>query len=180
MAGSLQDQLLSKGLVNKKKAKQVQREKGRAQKLKNKNGIQIKDENKQEAQKAKELKIEQDRKLNLELKAKADKVAIKAQIKQLIEVNQILGESKDVAFIFQHKGKAQTLVVSRQQQEQLQKGRLSIVTTGTKYQIVANQVADRIAQRDMEYIAYQADLQALESDEEDPYADYEIPDDLMW
>ncbi len=185
MAGSLQDQLLSKGLINKNKAKKIQREQQHQKRVSKKHKTELVDEAKVAAEQAQKNKAEQDKKLNQELKAKADERAIAAQIKQLISNNNISVKSKDVAFIFHHQGKSQTLVVERAQEEQIKKGRLVVVQQveikdSHKYQLVPSQIADKIASRNTNYIAYQADLQQLAQDEEDPYAEYEIPDDLMW
>lgn len=185
MAGSLQDQLLNAGLINKNKAKKIQREQQQKKKVSRKHKTDYVDEAKLAAEEAKKAKAEQDKKLNQELKAKAEEKAIAAQIKQLIDTNNIEVANKDIAFIFQHNGKSQTLVVERAQEAQIKKGRLVIVQqveakNTSNYQLVPSQVADKIASRNASYIAYQADLQQLEQDEDDPYAGYEIPDDLMW
>ncbi|NVK22916.1 MAG: DUF2058 family protein [Kangiellaceae bacterium] len=185
MAASLQDQLLSKGLINKNKAKKIQQEQQQKKKISRKHKTEYVDEAKLAAEQAQKAKAELDKKLNQELKAKAEEKAIAAQIKQLIDNNSIEVTSKEVAFTFQHAGKSQSLVVERAQEAQIKKGRLVIVQQveakdSGNYLLVASQVADKIASRNASYIAYQADLQQLEQDEEDPYAGYEIPDDLMW
>ncbi len=185
MAGSLQDQLLKKGLVNKNKAKKIQREQHHQKRISKKHKTELVDEAKVAAQQAIKEKAELDKKLNQQQKEKAEAVAIAAQIKQLINNNSIEIDSKDIAFIFHHQAKSRTLVVSKLQEQQIKQGRLVIVQSiDTKnpdqYHLVASPVADKIATRDANYIAYQADLQALEQGEEDPYADYQIPDDLMW
>ena len=41
-------------------------------------------------------------------------------------------------------------------------------------------VADKIAQRDASSIVLHSALSAEEQDEDDPYADFKVPDDLMW
>ncbi|MBD4641712.1 DUF2058 family protein, partial [Xanthomonas citri pv. citri] len=41
-------------------------------------------------------------------------------------------------------------------------------------------VADKIAQRDADSIVLNSALSQEEQDEDDPYADFKIPDDLMW
>ncbi len=184
MAGSLQDQLLKQGLINKNKAKKIQREQQHKKRVSQKHKTELVDEAKVAAEKALKEKAEQDRKLNEAQKAKNEEIAIAAQIKQLIETNNIAIESKDIAYLFTHNGKPQSLVVTRAQEEQIKKGRLVIVqqsaSNSGEFQLVPSQIADKIAARNASYIAHQADLQQLDQDEEDPYADYQIPDDLMW
>lgn len=46
--------------------------------------------------------------------------------------------------------------------------------------IIPASVADKIAQRDASSIVLHSALSAEEQDEDDPYADFKVPDDLMW
>ncbi|MEG7486685.1 DUF2058 family protein, partial [Enterobacter hormaechei] len=48
------------------------------------------------------------------------------------------------------------------------------------YAIIPAVVADKIAQRDADSIVLNSALSQEEQDEDDPYADFKIPDDLMW
>ncbi|MBB8395098.1 DUF2058 family protein, partial [Escherichia coli] len=50
----------------------------------------------------------------------------------------------------------------------------------TTYAIIPASVADKIAQRDASSIVLHSALSAEEQDEDDPYADFKVPDDLMW
>lgn len=68
---------------------------------------------------------------------------------------------------------------------QVTKGRLVVVLLDDSYELVPTPVADKIAQRDEAFVIYRADLDTKgadgnEQDEDDWYADYEIPDDLTW
>ncbi len=49
-----------------------------------------------------------------------------------------------------------------------------------EYAIIPASVADKIAQRDASSIVLHCALSAEEQDEDDPYADFKVPDDLMW
>ena len=53
---------------------------------------------------------------------------------------------------------------------------------GQGYELVSKPVADRITHRDAECIIINEDSIKTEQsqDEDDPYADYKIPDDLIW
>ena len=48
------------------------------------------------------------------------------------------------------------------------------------YAIIPASVADKIAQRDESSIVLNNALSQEAQDEDDPYADFKIPDDLMW
>lgn len=182
MVPSLQDQLKKSGLVDDKKAKQLQRAKRKEEKQARQSG-KGKEKSAQE-QRANELKrqkteqIEKDRQLNQEKNARAQRQARQAQIRQLIEANAIAqqGEQK---YNFADAGKIKQLWVSKPQVDQLSQGRIVIVRNGDKYALVPAVVADRIADRDAEAIVFRAEKDNTSTDD-DPYADYQIPDDLDW
>jgi hypothetical protein len=48
------------------------------------------------------------------------------------------------------------------------------------YELVPMVVADKIRQRDESYVIVSQQPQASVDEADDPYADYKIPDDLMW
>lgn len=59
--------------------------------------------------------------------------------------------------------------------------RLAIDSNGaTEYAVIPASVADKIAQRDAESIVLHSALSQEAQDEDDPYADFKVPDDLMW
>ena len=58
------------------------------------------DENKQQLQHIRQQKQQRDRQLNKERKAEADKKAIAAQVKQLIEVNCLSREGGEIDYNF--------------------------------------------------------------------------------
>ncbi|AML97269.1 nucleoprotein/polynucleotide-associated enzyme [Salmonella enterica subsp. enterica] len=71
-------------------------------------------------------------------------------------------------------------------QTQLINGRLAIArlvinnSGECEYAIIPASVADKIAQRDADSIVVNSALSQEEQDEDDPYADFKVPDDLMW
>ncbi len=179
---SLQDQLLNAGLVDTKQAKQAKKDKRKAQKQQHKSKSAAVDETKAAAAQARAEKAERDRKLNQERKLEAERKAIAAQIKQLIEMNRqprsARGE-EETAYNFTDGKQIKKIHVSAAIQEQLSRGRLAIVKLGEGYELVPAAVADKIRQRDEVAVVSQQVVDQA-SDEDDPYADYEIPDDLMW
>ncbi|HBP97063.1 MAG TPA: DUF2058 domain-containing protein, partial [Pantoea agglomerans] len=50
----------------------------------------------------------------------------------------------------------------------------------SQYAIIPASVADKIAQRDASAIVLNSALSEEAQDEDDPYADFKVPDDLMW
>ncbi len=82
---SLQDQFMKAGLVSKGKAKQLNQDKSRQQKLDRKSGVQTVDEAKLAAQEIQRQQAERARELNAQRDAAARQKAIEAQIVQMIQ-----------------------------------------------------------------------------------------------
>ena len=176
---TLQDQLLKAGLVSNKQAKQVKKEKTKKAKVQRKSAQPEVNEVQEQARLAKAEKVEKDRLLNAEKNAQAEKVAVAAQIKQLIKLNKIARDG-EVAFNFTDASKIKKIYVNDKLQQELSRGQLSIVRLGDAYEVVPSAVAEKIAVRDEAVIVYKADRVKGTEGDNDPYADYQIPDDLMW
>jgi len=182
MAGSLQDQLLKAGLADADKAKKLDREKRKQAKVARRSSVELIDEDKELAREARAEKVRHDRELNQALNSKAQRKAINAQIKQLIENNKLAKGRGEVGFNFTDGKKVKKLYVNGLEQKQLSAGRLAIVKQGDQYELLPRPVADKIAERDADRVILcavtsEADLSA---EEQDWYKDYDIPDDLMW
>ncbi len=178
MAKTLQEQLLSMGLTDKKKAKQAEKQKKKNIKEARK-GEEVIDQAKVLADKAKQEKITRDKALNEEKKAAAEAKAIVAQIKQLIQMNTIK-VTGDVAYNFTAGKKIKKIYVNDDIQDRLSRGKLAISGIDQNFAIIPLGVAEKIRQRDQECYIYIAENQDSEVEEDDPYAAYQIPDDLMW
>lgn len=178
---SLQDQLLKAGLVDKKKAQKAQKVKHEQAKLKRKNKIETVDEARLAAQKAQSEKVERDRQLNLQRKQEAEQRAITAQIRQLIEMNRQEKGAGDITYNFTDGSKVTHIYVDERQQRQLGNGHLAIVRLDGHYEIVPSTVSEKIALRDESYLVF-CNKGRTETvvDEDDPYAEFQVPDDLMW
>ncbi|MBU2884655.1 DUF2058 domain-containing protein [Gilvimarinus agarilyticus] len=176
---SLQDQLLKAGLIDNKKAKQTKKEKAKQARVQHRSKEPSIDETKAAAQLARQEKAERDRQLNAERNAAAQEKAIQAQIKQLISLN-LQPKKGDTAYNFTDGSAVKSLYASAQQVEQLSRGLLAIVRLEENYELVPAVIAEKIALRDETVVISQASKAADAPDEDDPYADYVIPDDLMW
>ncbi|WP_075185922.1 DUF2058 domain-containing protein [Teredinibacter haidensis] len=176
---SLQDQLLKAGLVNEKKAKQAKKDKAKKNKVERKSSQPTVDETKERAKQAMAEKAERDRQLNAERDAEALRKAILAQIRQLITLNIIRREG-DIAYNFTDGKQIKKIYISDKLQNQLARGQIAIVKRDERYELVPAAVADKISQRDDSFIISLAEKSAEVTEEGDPYANYEIPDDLMW
>jgi len=180
MGNSLFDQLKQAGLVDEKKAnklKQEQRKKGKQHKGKK---ACITDENKLRAQRVLAEKAARDRELNKERNKAAGRKAVAAQINQLIEMNRVADRDGEIAFNFTDDGKVQRIYVSEKIHQQLGRGYLAVVRYVDRYELVPAPVAERIKLRDESRILVCNTPNADAIDDDDPYADYKVPDDLMW
>ena len=187
---SLKDQLLKAGLIDESKAAKAEREQrkqehqktAKAKKKAKKTGEQTVDEAKLLAEKTLQDQAERSRELNRLQREQAEHKAIQAQIRQLIEMNRINRKQGEIAYQFADGNKIKKMFVTELLQDQLAVGLIALVKLGEGYELVPRQVADKIAQRDPACVLVQnvSSRQQAEVAEDDPYADFQIPDDLMW
>ncbi|HHL2561423.1 TPA: DUF2058 domain-containing protein [Yersinia enterocolitica] len=175
---TLQEQMLKAGLVSSKKMAKVQR-------TAKKSRVQAR-EAREAVEENKKAQLERDKQLSEQQKQAALSKEHKAQVKQLIEMNKINLSKGDIGFNFTDNNLIKKIVVDKMTQAQLISGRLAIARVvadnsgESEYAIIPASVADKIAQRDANSIVLNSALSQEEQDEEDPYADFKVPDDLMW
>ncbi|MEJ4043688.1 DUF2058 domain-containing protein [Erwinia sp. SLM-02] len=175
---TLQEQMLKAGLVSSKKMEKVQR-------TAKKSRVQAR-EAREAVEENKKAQIERDRQLSEQQKQAVLSKEYKAQVKQLIEMNRITLSRGDIGFNFTDGTLIKKIFVDKTTQAQLINGRLAIARLGvdnvgeSTYAIIPAVVADKIAQRDADSIVLNSALSLEEQDEDDPYADFKVPDDLMW
>ncbi|WP_323752501.1 DUF2058 domain-containing protein [Marinobacter sp.] len=176
---SLQDQLLKAGLADEKKARTIRSEKRKQRKQQPKGAAQV-NEVEERARQARQEQAERDRQLNLERQKEANKKAIQAQIRQLVETNRLDRSRGETSYQFVHEKKIKKIFVDDQMVDQLSRGRLAVVFVNSEYELVAEAVARKIMERDESAVVVLHDRTAEDQGDDDPYAGYEIPDDLMW
>ena len=181
MGNSLLDQLKQAGIVDEARAKKVKRTKHQQKKQQQHHG------KKGQSPAAKpESGISQkqlrDRELNRQRDAEAAARAQQAQINQLVSSNRVDISSGDIPFNFSDGTVLKRLYITEKVQQQLVQGRAAIVRDGEGYAVVIAVVADKVNQRDAsQVVLYNPSGESSnETDSEDPYAEYVIPDDLMW
>ena len=179
MANSFGDQFLKAGLVNKTQLSKAEKTKGKQQKLKNKQKIEVVDEAAVAARQAVAEKVARDRELNRQQKLDAECKAVHAQIRQLVELNRLSCDGGEVGYNFQDGAAIKKIYVSEDVHGKLARGLLAIVRYDEGYAVIPSAVADKIRLRDAACIVSNAMAQP-ECDGDDPYADYKVPDDLMW
>ncbi len=178
MGNSLLDQLKKAGLVDEKQAKKGLQEKRRQERRQRKNKTNVSGEEKRRLRQIQAEKAKRDRELNLQRKQQAELKAGQAQIDQLIEMNRRSGHEGDVPYNFTDGKIIKTIHVSEAIHKQLGLGRLVIARLKGGYELVPAAVAEKICLRDKTRVIQCGGPR--QSDEDDYYADYKVPDDLMW
>jgi len=180
MNNPFQEQLLKAGIVNKQQVQKAKQDKNKKKKQqRNKKEVAI-DENKIKMQKAADKKAEYDRELNRKKEESARKKAISSEINQLITNNCIKrDDSCEIVYNFEHNNKVKRIYVNEEMKQQVIKGKLGIARIEGRYELVPLAVAEKIQQRNEKRIVLFTD-DKQKDDANDPYADYQIPDDLTW
>ena len=176
---SLQEQFLKAGLVDKKKVKQANQEKSQQKKVERRTGTQTVDEVRLAALETQRKNAERARELNAQRDAAATQKAIMAQIVQMVQQSRQSKGKGDIAYNFTHDSKIKRIYVSAAVQANLIAGRLVIVCQGENTELVPKVIADKIAERDPSLVV-RVNKSSAEIDADDPYAAFQIPDDLMW
>jgi uncharacterized protein YaiL (DUF2058 family) len=175
---TLQEQMLKAGLVSSKKLEKVQR-------TAKKSRVQAR-EAREAVEENKKAQIERDKQLSEQQKLATLSKEYKAQVKQLIEMNRIVISKGDIGYNFTDNNLIKKIYVDKATQTQLINGRLAIARLVAEngrdndYAIIPASVADKIAQRDASSIVLNSELSKEALEEDDPYADFIVPDDLMW
>ena len=176
---SLQEQFLKAGLVDKKKVNLANQEKSKQKKVERQSGAQNVEDVRLAALETQRKNAERARELNTQRDAAATQKAIVAQIAQMVQKNRQSKGAGDIAYNFTHDKKIERLYVSAAVQAHLMAGRLVIVCLGGATELVPRIIADKIAERDASLVV-RVNKTSTEIDADDPYAAFQIPDDLMW
>lgn len=179
MSVSLRDQLLKAGLVNEKQAKQAERQKKKQHRMVQKGQAEADLTAQQAAARAQAEKTQKDQELNRQQQEKAERKALVAQVKQLIESCRLPKLDTDDYYNFVDQKKVKRIAVNDLMRNKLSSGSLAIVSHGGGYEIIPRDAALKIQERDVRRIVL-LNTQTSVPDEDDPYAAYQVPDDLMW
>jgi uncharacterized protein YaiL (DUF2058 family) len=176
---SLQEQLLKAGLVDKNKVKKVNQDKSKQKKIERRTGTESVNEAREAALEVQRKNAERARELNAQRDAAARQKAIMAQITDMVHKNRQAKGNGDIAYNFTHGSKIERIYVSSAVQAHLMAGRLVIVRLGDATELVPRVIADKIAERDAALVV-RVNKTSTAIDADDPYAAFQIPDDLMW
>ena len=181
-ANPLQEQLLKAGLVKKSKVAQVAREQDKARHGKapaDPDGIR------REAERVREEKVARDRALAAERKAQAHAAELRAQARQIIQDKKV-PRSGDSEYRFTADGAIRTLQVNDELRRKLSAGVLVIARLDDRYELLPRAAGDKVRERDASLVVLDHGLPAgsetaAPSSEDDAYyAQFKVPDDLVW
>lgn len=186
MSLSLRDQLLQAGLITKKQAEKAKAETGKAKpRGQHNNGRPVtapapNAEALKAAEAARQAKAAKDRELMEKAKEKQALKAKYAEIKQLVEANKLPPVASEMLYNFtDRKNNIRRIPVTPELRTQIIDGRLAIARCEGRYYLVPSAVGDKIRERDPNAVAT-INREPETVDENDPYKDYKVPDDLIW
>ncbi|AAN55430.1 DUF2058 domain-containing protein [Shewanella oneidensis MR-1] len=180
MANALQEQLLKAGLASKQKVRDVKTQKRRDKKARVDDGSSAL---KLEIAEQKRLQAEKDKALNEQRFAEA---TARGQVRGLVsEFTQFaikIPSHAEIKFNYTLDSKIYSVYIDEKIQSELLKGQLGIVRYEDKSYLVPHKLAERVNLLVPQWCGYlwQQDAGKAIEVEDDPYADYAIPDDLMW
>ena len=182
MSKSLRDQLMNAGLATKQQALQAKTKNKKQKKQAAKSGDLTEQQKRRiELEKQRQASADKDRELNQQLEAERQRKAVDAQVRQLIETNALGRDGGESEYKFVYDNKIKKIYVTAEQNTQLERGLLALAALGEEFMVIPAPVASKIAERKPESIVMQNDKsEDLTEEEQDWYADYQIPDDLMW
>ena len=182
MANSLQDQLMKAGLVNAQKLKQTKTDKRKENRQAQGNPT-AQEEIRQRVQEEAAEKARRDRELNLQRQEEVRRREEENSIRQLIHSHRLTRAGGDIAFNFQDKERLRRIYVTAEQQRALVSGRLALVRQDADTELVPREVAENLLTRQASLVLVLNHPEVRggqETAEDDPYAAYQSPDDLIW
>lgn len=175
---ALQAQLLKAGLVDNKKAKKLTKQAQHEQRTGQNDDAGLK----AEIDRAKQEKLAKDQALNLEKQKILEEKALKASIIQMIKQHKVENTEGDIAYQFIDENKIKKVYINQQIYNALVSGSLVVAKDQEQYAYLPKALAEKIDQKMQGFILVnnKDEKNDQTTDEEDPYAAYVIPDDLMW
>jgi len=183
MGESLRDQLLKAGLVSKTKAAEVERQESRARHRQAKSGAKPAGEGSRQrpVSTVQAAKAAKDRELNQKRQSRLEARARSAEVRQLIEQHALPRPEGEEYYNFVAGRKIRRIAVDAALLEQLARGTVFIVRHEGRNALVPAEIAERIRERDEHAVIPFGDgSEAAPADEDDPYKDFVVPDDLRW
>lgn len=202
MSDSLQQQLINAGLVTQERAEALSKPKPKRTQHKRqgppkagkntakkggqakKGHVKPKDHSKRNANAAAQQKAA--KAAELEAKAEAELIAkreLKAKIKKLIDDNSVTEFTGELTFSYVVGERIRQIFVTQEYLDKISAGDLAITRLNRQTHLVSPEIAKQLIELNPQWLVVLNDPekdQPQVSGEEDPYADYKVPDDLHW
>ena len=183
-ANPLQEQLLKAGLVKKSKVAEAAREQAKARHGK---GPASPSQAQLDAERTRAEKAERDRALAAGRKAQAQAqiAELRAQARQIVQDRKV-PRTGQIEYRFTADGGIRTVLVDDDQRNKLSSGALVIVRLDDRYELLPRVAADKVRERDAGMIVLDHGRDgdsgvATDASEDDAYyAQFRVPDDLVW
>lgn len=204
MSDSLQQQLIRAGLVTQERAEELNKPKPKRAPNKRQNPKGAKGSaasgkkgpqrerkspnNKRPAQSHEAKKTAKAAKAaEVEAKAEAELAAkreLKAKIKTLIEENSVTEFTGELTFSYVVGDRIRQLFVTQEYLDKISKGELAITRLNRQTHLVTPEVSEQLLALNPQWLVVFNDPSKeqpqVPNTEEDPYAEYKVPDDLHW
>ena len=90
-------------------------------------------------------------------------------------------DAGDITYNFKHEKTIKKLSLTQKSVDSLVQGKVGIVMIAGDYQLVPADIIYKVRELNPNFVVLLNTPSAKkQKDEDDPYAEYEIPDDLMW
>jgi uncharacterized protein YaiL (DUF2058 family) len=185
VGNSLQDELLKAGLVDKAQVdrarkQQHQQRRQQAQAKPKKKARRAQPAVDPAVAQARAEKAAHDRELNAQREEVRRQREVNAQVRQLVSRHRHarVEREDDRPFHFENKGKIKRIFVDDETQAMITSGRLKIVNDNGQFELVPADIAEKIRARNPSLVIDLPENEQPAAD--DPYAAYQVPDDLMW
>ncbi|MBL0042842.1 MAG: DUF2058 domain-containing protein [Xanthomonadales bacterium] len=177
----LQEQLLKAGLVKKARVVEVAHAQNKAlcQRI-----IDTR-RDRTGAERVRAEKVERDRALAAERKARARTLELRAQARQIIEDRKV-PRAGDSEYRFSVDDSIRSVLVNDDLRKKLSAGALVIVRIDERFELLPRAAVEKVRERDASMIVLDhgqgegAEPSATTSEDDAYYAQFKVPDDLVW
>jgi len=172
-------------MVDEKKAKKMAKEKRKARNEKIRSKDASLNETQAAVQKSQLEKANRDKALNHQRDQEAEIKAIAAQVAQLIKHYKLARGGGDQEYNFSDNKVIKKMYLRKGMLDEVIRGRLCIARSGEGYEVIPKPVADKILQRQENAIVVynskaEEGMEASKTEDDEYYAQFEIPDDMSW
>jgi uncharacterized protein YaiL (DUF2058 family) len=177
MSDSLRDQLLKSGLVDEQSVKKTRSHKRKKRRRGETDAEQAAAS--EAAAKREADRRARDRTLNARRQEERRQQEAEQAARQRVLDAEVPRDGEE-RFQFSHNGRIRPIQVSAAQRQELAAGRLAIARTRGRYRLIPGDIVEFVQARAPFLIAWTAADSGGADDEDDAYADFPVPDDLIW